>query len=771
LTQQLIDDGATVLGSDVTRSDAAMKLQGLAVYGVDYLEVGTLHGVLLRSPVPAGKITRFDSSVAESIPGVRMVCSALDQLKFKAGWVLMDQSLFATGQVRYEGEPVAMVVADSREIAIAAVATLILEIEEWSPINLEESMTDRARLIHPEWESYLPTGGTDYPRHGNLASEMVADPGGVDAAFETAHQIIEDRFTANRQYQAYLEPKSALATYMNGRFTIHTSVQFPYNVRDRVAQLMGVRISDVRVIGHVIGGGFGGKLDASLEPLAAYAAKVTGRPVKLTNSREEDMLTCPSRENAIVSMRTAVDSTGKMIARDVQVEMDNGAYSTEMPWLTSLPLHIVSAIYNVDGPTRVVSRLWYTNTAPTGAFRGVGGTYLYHALERHTDSIANAIGQDRRAFRLERLIKDGAKSLSGQVLHEAGILSEAFQAMEKIAPWSSILSELKPNQGIGIVSGVWMTNPMPAQVTIKVNEDGTVQVVTAATENGSGALSMGVTQIVAEEMGINPRNVSISMPDTDVSGYDAGSQGSRTTHVVGRAAKDAATLAKAQLLKGASDILEADIDDLEIVNGNIRVVGSPAPAVTVAQVATSLLWSVGPLTTTSSYMTPAPAYDVACGSGVMFTAMATPTYHVHLAVVEVDEVTGCIRVIRYIVVQEVGRAINPVGIRGQIQGGVTQGIGLALYESLRIGVDCRYVERSLEAYRLPIALDIPDVEFVILEHPDTAGPFGARGVAEPPIVFVAAAIANAVSHALGSSFNDMPITPEAVLASLASRGV
>ena len=762
-------DNSTVIGQSMSRADGPSKVQGRSIYGVDYAEVGMLFGAVLRSPVPAGRIVKLDTGAAEALPGVHLVCSARDQPDTFAGWVLRDQRLFATDEVRYEGEPIAVVVADDLAAAHAGVRAIGLEIDEYDGVDLAAASGGEARSIHPGWESYQPSGGVDYPRDGKLASEMRADPEGVDEAFASAARIVEDRFGTTRQYQAYLEPKAALATYADGRYTIHASVQFPYNVRDRVAQLMGVRVSDVRVVGHTIGGGFGAKLDAALEPLAAFAAKLTGRPVKITNTRAEDLLTCPSRENAVVAMRTALDASGTMIAREVIVDMDNGAFSTEMPWLASLPLHIGAAVYNVEGPVRVISRLWYTNTAPTGAFRGVGGTYLYHALERHTDSIANAIGVDRRTFRTDRLIGDGARTRSGQVLEEAGILAEAYEELERIAPWKDVQAGLEPWQGVGLASGVWMTNPMPGQATVKITEDGTAQVITGATENGSGAVSMGVTQIVAAELGIGPDLVSVSMPDTDVQGYDAGSQGSRTTHIVGRAARDAAAQARAQLLSSAADMLEASVGDLEIVEGTISVVGTPTRSVSVSEAATAALWTTGQIAATSSYTTPPIPYDAACGSGVMFTAMATPTYHVHMAIVEVDPVTGCVRVVRYVVVQEVGRAINPAGIRGQIQGGVTQGIGLALYESLRIGDDCRYVERSLEAYRLPLAVDIPDVEFSLLEHPAAEGPFGARGVAEPPAVFVAAAIGNAVSHAVGRPMNQIPVTPEDVLDAIEDR--
>jgi CO/xanthine dehydrogenase Mo-binding subunit len=757
---------SVTIGDPMARVDAAAKVSGEAQYGVDHLEAGMAEAVLLRSPVPAGRIVRLDTTAARELPGVHAVLTAADAPDTHAGWVLQDQTLFARDEVRYEGEPVAVVVADSRRIAEAARDLVELAIEPLEPLDLAGAQLAEARLIHPEWPSYVPTFGVDHPRGGNIAAEMRAEPEGVEEAFAAAAQVVEDTFEVGRQYQAYLEPKAAVARYQGGRYVIHSANQYPFNIRERVAQLLGVRLTDVRVIGKTIGGGFGGKLDASLEPIAAFAAKATGRPVKLRNSREEDLLTATCRENATMTVRTALDSDGRMIARDFVCEMDNGAYSGEMPWLASLPLSIVGSVYKVHGPIRAICRLWYTNTAPTGAFRGVGGAYLYMAMERHIDHIAGVLGTDRRDYRIQNLFADGDASRTGQVFDQAGILHEAFDRLEHYAPWQEVLDGLGPNQGVGIAAAVWMTNPLPGEVTVKLNEDGTVSMLTAANDNGSGAVSMGLTQIVADALGVAPQDVRTGLPDTDVSGYDGGSQGGRTTAIAGTSALAAATKAREQALQVAAGLLEADPADLEIVDGRVRVTGSPHSSVPLATVAATATFTQGPIVASASFASAPIPFDPGCASGALFTTMSTPTYHVHLAVVEVDPTTGRVRVVRYIVVQEVGRVINPVGIRGQIQGGVAQGIGYTLYESLRIGSDCRFVERSLESYRLPLAVDIPEVEFLLMEHPDPSNVHGAKGVAEAPLVLSAAAIAGGVAQALGTGISRIPITPEDVLAAL-----
>jgi CO/xanthine dehydrogenase Mo-binding subunit len=307
---------------------------------------------------------------------------------------------------------------------------------------------------------------------------------------------------------------------------------------------------------------------------------------------------------------------------------------------------------------------------------------------------------------------------------------------------------------------------MPGSATVKLNEDGTVGVVTGATENGSGALAMGVAQVAAEELGISVDRVIVSLPDTDTSAYDAGSQGSRTTHVVGRAVKEAATEIQRQILAVASDLLEAGVEDLEIVDGGVGVRGVASSRIPLAEVATAATFSQGPIAATGRSITPQPPYDPTCASGLLFPTMPTPTYHVHMAEVEVDPVTGNVDVLRYVVVQEVGRAINPAGVYGQIQGGVAQGLGYALFEGLAVGEDGRYRQRTLETYRLPVALDVPRVEAHLLEHADALGPYGAKGVAEPPVVPVAAVIASAVSRAVGAPITRIPITPEDVLDAL-----
>lgn len=755
------------IGTSAIRSDGEAKVRGAARFGVDVVLPGMLHAKLLRSPVAAGRLVRIDTTAAAAMDGVIDVITAVDAPNDRTGIVMFDMPLFADEYVAFEGEPLAAVVAESTLIAEAALAVIEFEIEPVAPVATPEAALEPgARIVHPGWADFGGTGGGNWPRYDNVVSEMLSDPdpGVVDAAFAEADLVVEGTYRAPRQYQAYLEPKMAVAEYEAGRYTIHVSHQYPFNVRDRVAQTLGVTKSAVRVIGHHIGGGFGAKLDIGLEAYAALLAKRTGRAVKMVNSAQEELLTAPCRENASVTVRSALRDDGTVLAQDVDVVFDSGAYAIDAPYLTSVPMFVYGSVYRV-GAGRVRARAVYTNTAPTGAFRGVSGPYLVFALERHMDEIANALGRDRREYRVASLTDDGHKMLNGQPLPDASIMREAFDLLETHAPWADLGTGR--HRGVGMATSVWLTNPAPAQTTVKLNEDGTLGVITAATDNGSGAVTTGVRQIAAEGLGLPVEHVVVTMPDTDTAGYDAGSQGSRTTHVVGRAVRDATAQVRDQILETASKMLEAAPEDLVVEDGSVHVSGVPTSSVTLAEVAMTATFTDGPITASTSYKTPPPEHNPTCASGMLLPAWPTPTYHLHIAEVEVDPVTGIVTVLRYLVAQEVGGVINPNSIAGQIQGGVTQGLGYALWERLDIDGG-RYRQRTFETYGLPLAIDVPAVEAYLMSHAAEAGPYGAKGVAEPPIVPVGAAIANAVAHAVGAPIDQLPITPDAVLDALES---
>lgn len=758
----------TAVGRSIPRPDADAKVRGTAVYAVDLAEAGLLHAAVLRAPLPAARIIRLDATVAATLPGVHAVVTGADAPARSGMLVIKDQTVFAIDVVRYVGEPIAAVAAETPAQAAAALAAIELELEPLEPVlDLDAALT--GRVIHPDWAEYEAPDGN---RGGNVAwdSGLVKGTDAEwEAAFAAAHAVVRDEFRVPRQHQTPIEPHACVARWSGGRYVVHTSTQFPHSVRTRTAELLGTRPSAVRVVVPTVGGGFGGKLDAMLEPIACLLARRCGRPVRLVNSRAEELATAGPRENAIVRLRTAVDVEGRILAQEADALLDNGANSSgETVICGGLPPLALGATYRIP-LARYRSRVVYTNTPPTAAFRGVGGPYVVFAQESHLDHVAREIGVDRRELRLRNLLRAGEKMINGQVLTDA-VLTEAMESVERRAPWARP-AEATPGwlRGRAVVPLTWLTNPGPGEASVSLSDDGTILVTTAATEIGTGAVQTGVRQIVAERLGVPVADVLVSTPDTDAGGFDNGAQGSRTTYGSGAAAAEAATELRAQILRAAAGLLEAAESDLEIADGVVRVAGSPGATVTLAVVSASALWTTGPLSATGRFVSPAPEFDGGCLVGALFTTINGTSSHAHTADVEVDPATGEVRVLDYTVAQDVGRAINPAMIRGQVNGAVAQGLGYALYEELRIGADGRVLDDSLESYRIPTALDVPPIDLEILESPGSNGPYGVKGVAEPPIVPVAAVVACAVADAIGATVTELPLTPFAVLAALRGR--
>lgn len=750
------------VGSDSPRLDGRIKVEGTARYTADLVRKDALHGAIVRSPVPAGKLRDLDLTEARAMPGVHAVICHEDAPDKRAGWVIHDTPLFASDEVKYEGEPIAAVVADSLEQAQAAVKRVTFVIEEIVPLaTMAEASCASSRLVHrdsPEFTS-VPL---EFNRSGNFAVNREFEDDGFRDAFAAADHIVEDSFEFGRQYQAYLETKGCVASYSDGKYLIDTGHQYVFNIRDRLAQFLECRPSDVGVRGQILGGGFGGKLDYGPEPYAAILAQqVPGRDVKLIFSREEDMLVATSRENAEIQVRSALDSDGNVIAREFLCDHDNGAYSGEMPLMAGIALMFSNGVYK-RVPTRSRFRLIYTNTAPTGAFRGVSGVPIVTAVEWHMDHLAEHLRIDPREYRLANLMEDGDTLPNGQPLPDAHIIKEAVSAVDDMFDWEKEKKNLKPFEGIGFGCSAWLTNPLPTTVTVKLNEDGTAHLNCGTADIGTGAIAQGVAQIIADALGVALDDVVINQPDTRYSAYDGGSQGSRTTRVVGSAASEASAKLRVQLLTLASQHLQVGQEELDAAEGFVFRKKNPSNRMAIAEVLGAAAVTSGPLVATGNHAEQPVPFDPACGSGLAFPALPTPTYHVHAAKVAVDPETGNVDVLRYVVAQEVGKAINPAAIMGQVQGGVAQGIGYSLCEGLRLESG-RYVERSLEAYRLPLAIDIPNVEAQLLENPAPDGAFGMKGAAEPPIALGPTVIGNAVSNALGRQMKKIPITPEDIL--------
>ncbi|MGF6432311.1 xanthine dehydrogenase family protein molybdopterin-binding subunit [Bradyrhizobium sp. Pha-3] len=754
---------------DLRRRDAADKLRGRTRYTIDRYLPGMLHAAVLRAGVPSGRIIRLDTSRAARMPGVRAIVTAADAPGM-IGIGIADHPLFARDVIRYDGEPLAAVAAVTLAQAQAALAAIDVEIEQLPAIlTMADALAPDARLVHPDWRSYevLLEGGA---RAGNVAWEATVVRGDVDAAFARPDvEIVDSLYRVGRQNHVAFEPRAVVASYEDGRFHIETSTQVPWSIRNATARVLGVPASQVRVTVPPVGGGFGLKFDLAVEPFAALLARASGRPVRLVNSREDEMLTCLFRENADIRIRSAVTREGEIVGREAVVLMDCGAYGGEQIFLTTMTAHTLGGNYRL-GSVRMVSRAVYTNTAPNGAFRCCNGVYNTFALERHTDEIAARIGMDPLAFRRRNVLGDKDLGATGQVF-EGDVLGPMLDRMDTLRDAAAPLPARTDGKLLGRATtvGTWFVLVGPSAATVNMNADGTATLVTSGVEIGSGSMMQSLPQIVASTLGIAPEQVIVCAADTDAAGYDVGVGGGRTTVSLGAASLSAAQEVRTKLLRIASEMIEAAPGDLVMRDGRIEIAGAPGSGRTVAEVATRAQALGGPVAGTGAFTGAGVPAMPGCVAGHFIDAIDIPVFAVHDCEVAVDPDTGHVEVLSYRVVQDVGRALNPRAIHGQIQGGVVQGLGYALHEEVTIGSNGRVSQSGFETYRVPLALDVVPVEISLYEGAPSMGPLGTKGAGEVPILNVGAAVACAVANATGKRVQELPLTPPRVLELLLER--
>lgn len=785
-------DDRRVIGENLPRRDARDKLRGTTRYTVDSFRPGMLHAAVRRADIAAARIRSINIDTALRMPGVHSIITAADA-PGRYGIGIADHPLFAVDEIRYHGEPIAAVAADTREQAQAAAKAIQVELEPLEPLlTMAQALAPGAREIHQNWRDYevLVEGGA---REGNIAWEATVVRGDSEAAFARDDvTVIESQFRTGRQNQASLEPRACVATYEDGRFVIETSTQVPWSVRSSTAKLMGVPESAVRVVVPAVGGGFGLKFEFALEPFAALLSRATGRAVRLANSRQEEMLTALCRENAEIRIRSAVRPDGEILAREMVVLMDCGAYSGEQPFLATMTAHTLGGNYRL-GAVRLVSRAIYTNTPPTGAFRACNGTYCIFALERHTDEICAAIAMDPLDFRRRNVLGDGDLGATGQVF-EGDVLRPMLERMddlrtaplEKTAPFArgpsgqpEVVHTRRPYQGRlpdgrlygrSTVVGTWFVFVGPSAATVNLNPDGSATLVTSGVEIGSGSMMQALPQLVADALGLHPADVVVRAADTDAAGYDVGVGGGRTTVSLGMASSRACAEVRRKLLEVAADMIEAAPEDLILKNGQVYIQGVPKPYVSIAQVAQRAQLVTGPISGSGAFTGAGVQAMPGCCSGHMIEALDMPVFAVHDCELAVDPETGLVQLLAYRVVQDVGRAINPRAIYGQIQGGVTQGLGYALHEEVTIAPEGHISQRGLESYRLPQAGDTLPIQMDLYEGAPSLGPLGAKGAGEIPILNVAAAVGCAVANATGKRVQEIPLTPVRVLELLRGEG-
>ncbi len=748
------------IGKSVPRIDALEKVTGRAMYIDDLKFSDVLYGKILRSPHAHAKIKRIDTSKAEALPGVRAVVTGKDA-PFRGGEAIRDQPFLAVGKVRCVGEVVAAVAADTKEIAEHAIGLIVVEYEPLAAVlDVMEAVKPSAPLIHEEMHAYAHMPVVTVVPHTNICAKFEFKQGDVEKGFRESDYVFEDTFRFPTGHHCQIEPFGAVAQVnVNGKITIWVANDAPHRLRKDIADAMGIPFENLRVIcPPFMGGGFGGKGGLKVETVCiALAMHTNGRPVKIILDREEVFMASLMKHAAVATVKTGVKKDGKIVATHAKLYYDTGAYAEKGPTVTLHGCESGVGPYKVPN-TLVEGYTVYTNNPVAGALRGYGLPQSSWAHESMIDMIADKLGIDQIEMRLKNALEEGSiNPTRGDILTSVGLKECITKAAEAIE-WN------KPrplNRGVGIACEYKATKtPSGSSAFVKVEQDGSASVITSAVEVGQGIKTI-LAQIASEELGIPMDRVIVTSPDTDYTPWDASTTASRATFHMGNAVRNAAKDAKVQILALAAAALNVSAEDLEVSNGEIRLKGGDKK-MTVAE-AIRGKWRSG--LTVLGRGTYYPEIK-----GTMFSARSIFYMYAAQAVdLEVDPETGKIKVHKVAAAHDVGKALNPMAVEGQIEGGVVQGLGTGLWEEVLYDENGKMLNPNFRDYRVPTAVDAPEIVPIIVEATHEEGPFGAKGIGEMTLVSTPTAVGNAIYNATGIRLKELPATPERLLKYLKAR--
>ena len=734
------------IGQNHIRVDALDKVTGKAIYAGDVYLPGMLMCKLVVSTHSHARIVSIDTSAAEELPGVRAVITGKDypDARFGSG-ALKDRRVMAVDEVFYIGEPIAAVAADDEITALEAVELIKVQYQGIDKVvDPLEAISTRSSDVHPDLEDFE---GYGFALGGNNCTMLDADRGDVDQGFKDSDIIVEETYHTQPISQGFLEPMACVADVeANGRLDIYASTQGPYQVRSQLASVLDMAIGNIKVTAMEMGGGFGAKLRLAFEAFPALLAMKTGRPVKLVNTREEAFTLNGPRLETNIYLKTGVTKEGKIMAREARSIFDVGAYLGAGP--NAGVGHGLGA-YKIPN-FKLRSYGVYTNKIYVGSYRASGVADMTFATESHTDVIAHKLGMDPFEFRLKNALSEGDTAVNGSTIPENGLMETMAALKERMGLPKKLTSTPKEARGIGISVGEWRSGSGPSTASISVNEDGTVSLLTGSVDISGSDTSLA--QIAAEALGLRLDQVVVAKRNTDMAPFTGPSGGSRIVYSQGRAVQNAAEDAKSKLLNLAADRLGVPVEALECSGGSVYVQDNPPQSMDLGQLGRMSLSSRGgPIIGTSS----------------LSSLPYAPVFNAQGAEVIVDKETGQVRVTRFVQAQDIGRAINPMGVEGQLEGGAVQGIGRALSEEILIHKETGEVRNpSLATYLMPLSVDMPEIENILIEIPSADGPFGARAVAESPGFGPPAAIANAIYDAVGVRVKTLPLSAERVLAAI-----
>lgn len=751
----MTDTAYRVIGQRVPKVDGIERATGSALYGTDLRLPGMLHGKVLRSPHAHARIVRIDTRKAEALPGVLAVVTRDDFPELEPGTtaplgeipidlVSLTWLLMAREKALFVGHPVAAVAATDLHVAEAALALIDVEYEVLQPVTtIEQALVPDAPLLHER----LMTAGVEPPptAPSNVSRRTVLERGDVAAGLAAADVVIERRYRADAAHQGYLEPVAAVAqAEPDGRVTVWTSTQGTFTVEWQLSVLLKMPMSRLRVVPLEVGGAFGGKIYAHVEPLCVRLAQKAGRPVRIVLTREEVLRATGPGAAAIADVRAGATRDGTLTALEVRMWMEAGAFPGSP---VANALLVGGAPYKVAN-LRLEGFDVVANKPRVEPYRGPGGPQANFAVEQAIDELAQRLGLDPLDLRRRNGVVAGDPLPTGRSLPAVG-LAQVLDAVARHPCWTDPLPPGRHPRGRGLAIGFWHGQSFTSSCQVAVTGDGTLSVTIGAVD--ITGIRTALAQVAAEEFGLSVEQVAIQTGDTETSGYSDVAAGSRTARTMAAAVGGACREALARLKERAAARLECAAEDVEYVEQRFQVKGIPDRAIGLAQLARlTMVEAGGPVIT----------------EGVTQRMPAAPTFAAHVADVEVDPATGKVSVLRYTAFQDVGRAINPTQVEGQMQGGAVQGIGWALTEGEDFDERGWMRNASLLDYRMPTALDVPPIDCVIVEVPAPDVPYGLRGVGEVPIVPPAAAVANAVARAIGQRAAHMPMTPERVLRAL-----
>ena len=767
------------IGKRVFRIDAIEKVTGKAKYCTDLVLPDMLFAKIFRSPFPHARIISIDTSRAKRYKGVRAVITARDVPDTRYGMGLADEPVLPREKVRYIGEPVAAVAAETQEIAEEAAQLIDVTWEELPAVfDPEEAMLiDPPAVIHPDLSKYeaLPVLPPLLdPKRPNISNHFPLRAGDVEKGFQEAEYVLENRFTTAMIGQCPLEVHNCMAREeSDGSLTVWTSHQALPVAQSQLSSALWMKPTQIRVKVPFVGGGFGGKTSIKGEALCALLAKKTKRPVKLVFNREEVFSCTSGRFPFVIYLKDGFNADGIVTAREVKLILDAGAYS-EGGYLT-----IRNAVFGIIGQYnpphfKFDSYGVYTNHLPSGSFRGFGSPEVLFAIESHMDMIAEIVHIDPVECRLRNTLKSGQTNALGELMNSVG----AQECLEKTArkiSWGKKRKSPRPwKRGKGIALGnKYSLAPTASEASVKVHHDGTVEVRTMATELGQGSHTV-LAQIAAEEFDIPIENVRIVHGDTAISPFGHGAFSSRQTFNDGNAVRLACGDAKRQIFEKAAKHLESSPADLATSQGKVFVKNSPRKALVFRELFTPAALSGipfvdegGELIGKATWHTKSVPIDPKTFKSTKATAFYS--YNVQAAEVEVNTETGEVRVLQHVSAADVGKALNPTNVEGQIEGGIHLAGGSALMEEVvfkkRQGLHPSFHHVSFSHYfgKAPVTASI----IVEAAHPD--GPYGAKGVGEATLTAGAPAIANAIYDAVGVRIMELPITPDKILEALRKK--